>query len=567
MITPDSASGSVFDLRAAVRAQSWTWLGAIVRRFKLAVEIVDDRGILCAPIMAPSHTTPLRRVLDGSPSYEFRAALDSALQTNQQQRASADGIDVLCLPLALGDATIGALVLTRDPPPHASSADARSDAEIDAAASWLARAIEAQLDGSTTEHEDAEAFDRVSSLQRLLHDVVDRGVEHEVLTSFAEALIAWDDIEVRAYVEDIHGRFMLAVATPGIDRGEAERVPSIGSISGDRILMRLPFTEAARLGFRRDSDVFLARIGGNHSQPWLLLFSGVISAPDESRLALYVDLLREAVVRVATIAETRTSWAILQPLLGHTDSVEEIGQAALAELTRVVDGLGSALVVTASNGVPTLNIADNAAFSTVGQSSQVDELVSTHHVLDVHTMVLTVRRAHGNPFTRREQQLVDRAAATFAAWLPGVLPGLPQVQERRTENRGFDEVVDRVAVQQVADGLDVVMLVVVAPAAVSRPGLLHKWVAEIRGQLRASDLAGSLSDREIGVLLSGTTPNDLAAVRARILRRVTVVETGRGTARVAIGVASRSAGVVAAESLVRLARQDAARRASGSEWA
>jgi len=111
------------------------------------------------------------------------------------------------------------------------------------------------------------------------------------------------------------------------------------------------------------------------------------------------------------------------------------------------------------------------------------------------------------------------------------------------------------------------VLVVAAPAVVSRPGLLHKWVAEIRGQLRASDLAGALSDREIGVLLTGTTPNDLAAVRARILRRVTVGEAGRGTSPVVIGVASLSAGAVAGESLVRLARQDGARRAPGSEWA
>ena len=95
MIIRDSASGSGFDLRAAVRAQSWTWLGAIVRRFKFAVEIVDDRGVLCPPIVTPSHATSLRRVLDGSPSDQFRAALDGALQTNQRQRVSADGIDAL----------------------------------------------------------------------------------------------------------------------------------------------------------------------------------------------------------------------------------------------------------------------------------------------------------------------------------------------------------------------------------------------------------------------------------------------------------------------------------------
>ena len=155
---------------------------------------------------------------------------------------------------------------------------------MDAAGAWLARAFEAQLEGSPTGTEDGEAFDRVSSLHRLLHEAVERGVEHEVLTSFSEALIAWDDIEVRAYVEDIHGRFVLAVSTPGADRADAATIPA-GGIGTDA-LTRLPFTDAARLGFRRDRDVLVARIGGEQSQPWLLVFSGALSARDESRLGL-----------------------------------------------------------------------------------------------------------------------------------------------------------------------------------------------------------------------------------------------------------------------------------------
>ena len=105
-----------------------------------------------------------------------------------------------------------------------------------------------------------------------------------------------------------------------------------------------------------------------------------------------------------------------------------------------------------------------------------------------------------------------------------------------------------------------------APAAVSRPGLLHKWVAEIRGQLRASDLAGALSDREIGVLLTGTTTSDLAAVRARILRHVTIPDEGGESAAVTIGIASHSAESPLDGSLVRAARQNATRRVPGGEW-
>lgn len=565
MGSPDRPAGPFFDLHDAVRRQSWAWLGAIVRRLNLTIEVVDGRGSLCPPIVTTSSTTALRRTLAAA-APESLSLMANVASTNQRRRASIDGIDILAVPIAAPRGTMGVLVIARDLHPHAAPGEARSDAEVDAAGSWLARAIEAQLDVPTPDDE-GDAFDRVSSLHRLLHEAVDRGVERDVLVAFAEALIAWDDIELRAYVEDVHGRFVLAVATPGTDRTEAAAIAVNAIDPVQPGLTRVPFQEAVRVGFRRDKDVFVARIGGGLFQPWLLIFSGVIGARDESRLALYVDLLREAVLRVATIAETRTSWAILQQLLGASGAFEQAGEAALAEVTRAVDALGSALVVTAANGMNVLSLGDGATFTSSRGSQQFEELAATLQVLDVHTLVLAVRRARGNTFTRRDQQLLNRAAETFAAWLPSVIAGRPQAQERRTESRGFDQLVERAAIQSVGDGLDVVLLLIVVPGAMSRPGLLHRWVTEMRGQLRASDLAGALSDREIGVLLTGTTRNDLNVVRERILRRVTLLEAGNSMPTVTIGVASWQAGSSTEGSLVQIARHDAARRARGSgEW-
>jgi hypothetical protein len=566
MTSADPTDGSpTFDLHSAIRRQSWTWVGPIVRRLHLTVEIVDDHGVLCPPLVTSASTTSLRRLLGASGAPELGAAARAAIRANQRTRASAEGVDVLIAPLVTGPFTVGALVLTDDLPPQASTSDARSEAERDAAATWLARAIGAQLDVPAAESLDAVSFDRVSSLHRLLHEAVEAGSERDVLVAFAEALIAWDDVAVRAYAEDIHGRFGLAVSTPGLDRTEATTLP----IAVDRSMpafMRLPVSEAARLGFRSDADVFTARIGDEHRQPWILVLSGVIGISDESRLTMYVELLKEAIVRVAMIAETRTTWAILQQLLATTPPVEEVGRLALSELTQAVDALGAALVVTASNGVHTLSVGDGAILATNGGARQFDEIVSTHRVLDAHTMVLAVRRAHDQPFTRREQRLVEGAAATFAAWLPGVLPRLAPGHERRSENRDFDQVLERVAQQTVAEGMDVVLLVVVAAGAISRPGMLHKWVADIRGLLRASDLAGALSDREIGVLLPGASTKDLAAVSGRILARVTPAAAGGGGSAVTIGVASAQSGSAIEESLVRLARADAVRGARGNTW-
>jgi hypothetical protein len=566
MTTPDqtAAAPPSLDLHAAIRRQSWTWLEAIVRRLNLSVELVDERGLLCPPLVTLTLSGPLRRVLSGAMP-TLRAALSAAASTAQRQRAAVEGLDIFCVPLTSLHPSIGVLVLARNHAGAISSTTTPSDAEIDAAACWLARAIEAQLDVRV---DDEESFDRVSSLHRLLHEAVDRGVERDVLVTFTEALIAWDNVEVRAYLEDVHGRFALSVATPGVDRLH----PSTVAFADRSILQqpsglaRLANAEAVRLGFRGDKDVMVARLGTDASRPWLIVLCGGFFGRDEARMGLYVDLLREAIGRVAMIAETRTSWAILQQLLAAAGSVEATGEAALGELSRAVDAGGAALVVTAPNGVHTLSLGDGDAFSTSDPPIEFDQLVSTQPVLDAQTMVLAVRRPHGQAFTRRDQQLLDRAAATFAAWLPGVLRQPGHDQERRTENRDFDGVLDRVAARTIADGLNVVVLVVLAPGVVSRPGLLHKWVAEIRGQLRASDLAGGLSDREIGVLLSGTTPDQLAAVRSRILRRVTVPDAAGAPTPVTIGVASHSADKPIDGSLVRLARENATRRTAGGVW-
>jgi hypothetical protein len=549
------------DLHTAIRRQSWSWLDAIVRRLDLSLEMIDEHGVLCPPLAGVSPSPALRKLLGAASPAVLRTVLSAAGLAQERQRVAIENLDVCVVPLKGGPVPIGAVVLARTQ--SAAPPSAAAEAEIDAAGSWLARAIEAQLDVPL---DNEDAFDRVSSLHRLLHEAVERGVERDILVAFTEALIAWDNFEVRAYVEDVHGEFTLSVATPGADRLRPSTLTDRSLLRDTFGPSRLAPSEVARLGFRGDRDVILGRIGTEHSQAWLIVVSGVFTPRDEARLSLYMDLLREAVARVATIAETRTSWAILQQLLANGESIEQTGEAALAELSRAVDALGSALVVTALNGVQVLTLGDGTAFSASNTGLEFDQLVSTHPILDAHTMVLAVRRAHGHVFTRREQQMVDRAAATFAAWLPGVLKVTGQGHERRTDGGDFNRHLDRMASQNVANGLDVVVLVVLVPGAVSRPGVLHRWVAEIRGQLRASDLAGALSDREIGILLSGTTPSDLAAVRARILRYVTVAEAPGGAAAVSIGIASHSAETPVDESLVRAARHNATRRAPGAEW-
>jgi hypothetical protein len=537
------------DLQTAVRRQSWSWLAEIGRRLDFIADIVDDRGSPAGVAGPGASAITIRRLLAADSASALELLVQTTLGTNEKQRASNDGWDMVCCPLSVARAAVGALVLVRQSartPPAAGTA-------LDDIALWLLRAVQAQLDLPVDE---GDAFDRVSSLHRLLHDAVEGGLEQEVVTAFAEALIAWDGLEVRGYVQDAHGQFSLAVATPGADRSQSSSIPPDAAIPRDATLYRLSAPEANRLGLRRDRDHFFARTGSVYSQPWLIAVSGAARAEDESRLSLYMDLLRDAIDRVATIAETRLSWVMLQHLLGGTAEIEDAGDAALAELKKAVAAETAAVEVTGARGLRALAFGDAAAFDV----PHMDEIVSTSAVGEGHTMVLALRRPKAQAFTRRERQVAERAGAILAAWLSGVLKRANTL-DRRAENREFHQVLDRVAGQSLRDGVDTSVVVLLAPGIISRPGLLQRWTSEIRARLRGSDLAGMLSDREVGILLTGISPTDAGAVSARICQQA-LRERGGTETGVSIGIASRSAGAVLNGSLVKEARQEAERQAA-----
>ena len=88
------------------------------------------------------------------------------------------------------------------------------------------------------------------------------------------------------------------------------------------------------------------------------------------------------------------------------------------------------------------------------------------------------------------------------------------------------------AYQTVQHGASVSVVVIAAAEAAVRPGLMQKWVTDIRGRLRGSDLVGTLTESEIAVLLSEATAADAAAVVERIRGDLGATESWRHSAAV-----------------------------------
>jgi hypothetical protein len=546
MTNPERPSGPFSSPLTEGGRQSWAWLDALGRSFGCAILLVDPEGSvgLLAGASTAAHEV---RVLVSTQDPSIMRPILEALREGETQRASLNELALVARRLTVQGEVVGGIAVVRSQ--RSASSRPLPDfpaLDINTIEPWLTSAVEAHL-GQQPSDEEEEAFDRISSLHRLLHDGVDSGNQTDVVTAFAEALLAWDGIEVTGYFTDVQGRWIRGMSPPG-----ATGPAIVGAEFGEmlhRTQSKVPSTDLVRFGFPSGRDAVAIQISEATHDPWILLFAEGYRPVNLPRLNLYADLLRDALARLSSIIETRASWAVLQALLGETGDPQRAVDAALRAFAQVLEGISVSLVVINATGTTLLAAGDREPATPVRPFDRGNRLVSTIHLPELGTMQLTVRRARGSNFFRREHHLVDRAAAIFSAWLPGALK--QPVQSNGASTQGFEAVLERAASQMTRDGLDVSVVVIVVPER-SRRAVLQSWVTDIRGRLRGSDLAGAISDREIGVLLSGTSREYVPVVCARLGESLDA-EPGAPTP---MGSASRPAGSAADESLVGAARKN-----------
>jgi len=533
------------EFATVVRRQSWDWFLELRRRLKVSAEIVDDRATLLLPADGTSPASSLRQLLTSGSHATASAAIAHAIHSNTVVTVTIEGLQIACFSLTGGSAS-GALLVAR-------GSDALDGPALEAIGSWLRYAAEAHL--ASTVAESADAMRRVTAVGRLL-DQAGAGSEQDVVKAFAEAMAIWEELEVRGYVENVHGQLVLSVDLPGSNRAEAPLAIDGDQVGAEAPLLSLSPSDADRLGFAAP-HVCLTRFGPSRDIPWLITFSGELKPDAEARLEAYVNLLGQALRATFASASARTSQALLQQLLLPDDNIERPACAALDQLTKTLQAAGSALMVTTSNGMHVLSVGDDDTFGTASGAAPVTQIATTARLLDRYRMVLAVRRGDNIAFTRREQQLVDIAAALFSAWLPGALRRAAAGQDRRRSARGFDEIIDRF-VASTPEDIDVTVLVIHLGDTVLHPMVLQRVVADTRGLLRPSDLAGLLSDTEIALVLSDVSEAHTAGVIARLRHHWEAAPYASALALASIGVASRAAGAPAVGSVARSARERAA---------
>ena len=531
----------------AVRDRSWDWLLELRRRLKVDLLLVDSRPSVLLPTLT-DQAARLSAMLEHGEG-ALLTAISASLRERASQTLDLGGLQIICVPVITERNACGALLVGRVSPSRQDAVASRSQLEF--VASWLTAAVDAHL--LSPPAFQSSGLNRVAPLAQLLGQASARESDRELIRLFGEAIAVWHDIEVSGYVETTAGVFARDVTLPGTKKGERPAVISSVGLPDSTDLVRLPQGHLDRFGLPVNDDVFVRRFKGKDGRSWLMVFTGEIGEYDLQRIGAYVALLDLALL-VSTSAFTARITRTIAASLATLDVPETQAARALEELRAALGAAAATLTIESSSGVPAINITAPAGASEVHADASAFRLVLVKRSERHYTTTLSLGRNESLQFTPRDHAAATVAVSMFDAWAPAALGGARARFERRAAPRGFAEVLQRSAREALERGAPIAVVVLLIRDAASLPGSTQRWVAGIRAQLRASDLAGMLGEAEIGLLMMDTGAEQAKSIAER-LRAVVGGEPGQES--ILVGVAARNPGQDTVDGIVQDAREDA----------
>jgi hypothetical protein len=280
----------------------------------------------------------------------------------------------------------------------------------------------------------------------------------------------------------------------------------------------------------------------------------VIDGHDLQRLGAYLALLELALGLSTSVITTRVVNAIGSRLVDLQQTPDTRARNALEELRTALGTSSAALKIESSDG----SLLFQAHSPDLGHNARTDRgaprLVLVKRSEQHYTTTVSLGRYESLQFTPRDYAVASAAATVFEFWVPATLSTTAGRRERRALGRGFQEVIERSAREAIQRGVPIAVVVLLIRDAVSLPGSTQRWVTGIRGQMRASDVAGMLTEGEIGLLLHDIANGQAKAIAERLR---TAVSGAPGRETILIGVASWAPGQSPGDGIVRKARADA----------
>jgi GGDEF domain-containing protein len=547
-----------FQFGAAVRSRLWEWLFALRKRLNVEVQLVDDAQ---APLLiAPGGAEAVDALLSGNEP-GVRLAISTAIRTRTPQAASADRLQTVVVPVTLDRIVSGALVVARRVPVD----DPAVRGQLELIGFWLTNAIEAHLQSAPAAQGD---LDRLSALCRLFDDVSARKSDRDMVGTFIETLAVWHDLEGYGYVDTPNG-YVRDVALPGADAAQSPAVIAHAALPDLDDITRLARSDIERLGFAGGGDVALARVGEGEGA-WLIAIAGPIESRQVQRFSLYVSLLGQAVARATQTAAAELLAALSRQLLADSANPEEQARQAIREVQAALGLTSATFTVTSRTGSALLHVGPAADLAAADAAGKV---VIIRRDPQQYAMAFVADWSGDHHVTQQENHVAHVVADLLESWVGQLVRQSPHIGDRRAARRGFDEVLERFALDAVQNGIPVTAVVISFGDAAFRADVTQARVASLREHLRGGDLVGRLGEGDIGVLLHDATAPQAEALVGRLRRllendpkerRQGVPGDSLPRGQIAIGMATRRPGDPVTGALAQEARQRARYHASGN---
>jgi hypothetical protein len=387
--------------------------------------------------------------------------------------------------------------------------------------------------------------------------------EADIIAGLLQAAAVWYDLDARAYRRTIANRFALRASLPGARPDDAPLELGEGPAAPTRVTSLL---DLHHLGWHNPAgDVVLLPVLVGGQAEWLVALVGPSDPGLEAELGSLCAVVGTLLERLGARRAASVSARLARISASVPGNARMKALALLAEISSVANASSATLWHIPDGGRPQVLAAHGSAqalptgFAAGRDLITADRLVLNMPAWHGSAVAVDLAAADDHPFTPEQADLARASVDMLRIWLAGVDTGGTPARQDETGKASFESRLDEEVDRARQFGLAVSLLVINVSGGESNvvpSGAVDELTRELRAELRAHDLVGTLAPGDIALLFTQTDAAGLAAVVRRIVQRLETVSRREHFPVVRIGRAVFPAHGDSVTDLVLRARQN-----------
>ena len=462
---------------------------------------------------------------------ELRALGLGVLREGRPTVASVEGREYRLVPLRSGrSVSPAALMAMRVSVAGAAHHEDPDRLDTEPWVEVLRGAIEADLSSREDLDGERQQARAVRGALKFVTYLASATTTQQVAEAAIQAAAVWFDADARVYRRQPAGAFALVASLPGAEVPDAARVLSEIALGLDRPFVRPSPISAIAAG----REGLVVPIAGSGPAEWALVLLGPVPAEADVTLEALGRVLGVQMERLA-LARATDGRRRFEEILGHAERpIELTALDVLRELVSTTGGIGAAIWLQHGHDVRRMAAVGAGAGSpqTRAQTEEnplPDESVSSA-VLQVRSFNLgtgrrarlEVRAGSDAPFGADAPLLTDACASVLRAWLPAAARPVAETSPLLSPSTvaDFARRIEEELARAKRFDRDLALVVVESGVLPWSQDTVDRLVDVLRGELRGSDVLGTIGERRLVVLLIETHRSGVGTVVRRLRDRL-----------------------------------------------